>query len=892
MSNRLKWILILCLIPVICISIFILSIPLLYDKILKAELDILLKTYFKQPVTYSDIQISSTHDLPYMSVVINNFYIQDTVKNKADTSIFIKNLNISLSVKDWLIDKRYNVNKVLISQPVIKLRVFKNNSNNYSSMLLSADDSIAKVNDTAKYAFNIQKFMIMDAKLTYQDLKDKWQVTCHNLDFNSMAQITDKFQNIILQFDIEKLDIKNKKTYYIHAKPVSGKLDIKYDIANKILSINDHFLRIDKFSFGFEGALQFINNGFNAKLTFKTSETNLHSFVNLIPGIYKKNYTGLDVKGTFDLTGNLTGTYIPSQNIIPTYNLMVKLNDGFVKYEKLSQAIKNINLDMQIVGNSDKDKFQMYVHTITAVLDSNRIDGNFTMTGLNKPYVKANFNTKLELHELIHYLPLDSLELAGELSMAVQAEGVYDKDSNSFPKIDALVAYKNGYIKHMAFGHALEKVNVKAEFINNTGKWENSKMNFSDVSLLIDNEPFNFYGQIENFKDIKYNMYLKSTIDISKLNAYLPLHHSTLNGTLSIKLSAKGAVKSNTKPLINGDATINNFHFSDEDDDIDIKIKSGQIVFLPDMLIISKIQALYNDSPFALNASFMNYIPYFFDSTGRLSGNISLKIDTIDISKLIQKKQYTKDIRVANTVNKTKPQPTGFLQPFNKKDITLRLGCKYINFGKYNFTNIKTTLKVNENEINIKDTYFKTLDADIKLPTCVVNDTNVNVYIEVNNLDTRKLAALFANTDSAAKSMDSTGGILKLKYKIYSKLGKDFKPILPTITATGTINVDKLDIKGFKVLHHISKNSEHNDLHTQEIHDAVIETDIKDEIITINPFELKLGKYKVKVEGTHTFKNELNYHIRIGIPPFYKIKLPVHVTGTMQKPDIKISAKE
>jgi AsmA protein len=67
-----------------------------------------------------------------------------------------------------------------------------------------------------------------------------------------------------------------------------------------------------------------------------------------------------------------------------------------------------------------------------------------------------------------------------------------------------------------------------------------------------------------------------------------------------------------------------------------------------------------------------------------------------------------------------------------------------------------------------------------------------------------------------------------------------------------------------------------------------METMVDKGIIYVKPFSMKLAGFETDIEGKHDMNGGMNYILRMAIPPFDIVKIPLHVNGTYDKPKIHL----
>lgn len=868
-----------------------LSLPSFFDHIIKMEIGSIIKDSFNGKATYRKITVSSFSDLPYLNISLDSVILHDTTPFKHDTLFLSDRISFSLSLNDWLFDHKYVVKKINFISPRLTVKKYSRNVDNFSFLLLK--DPAAIQSDTAKFNFKINYFGIENGNIFYKDFAEKTRAIAENIYLKGTIDINNTANNLKILFSTNNVVVRHKKITYLYKNAVTADLILDYNSTTQALAFNNHAIQIDDFKFGFAGTVRQLNDTLSINVKFNTEESEIKNMMSLIPGIYRKDYDKFEASGTFSLDGEIKGLIHPKYNLVPSYFAHLRVKNGRFKYNHLPNPITDINLDMRYEKQAANPEPIFTLSKFQAKLDSNYISGVATVLGFQKPFIIGNLSTKIELHELSKYLKLDSLEIAGHVVADLMVNGIYDSDSNKFPKMMGKIELSKGYFKRIDVDHAIQNVEMETILTNNTGYIQNTSLKLSKLNVNIDGEYLEMYGKMEDFKKYNFDLFLRSNIDLSKMGKILNVDNQTLTGFVNAKVIAKGSADKFKEAYISGTATLRDIHFVNTDAELDFKVRQGSVVFSPEMILLSQFNAEVFRESFILNGTLRNFIPYFTDHKGILQAVIRINADTLNLNKFFLSVADSKPKeRDSLTVGNNTLNPTSF-GGLNSIALELKLNVNHLIYDKYTASNLVSNLKADSKSIGIQKTSFRASDASFYIPSATVSPSYFSLIIDITELDTRKLMRLFYDTPKDTISVQSeTGATLAINYKLKGDLDAKLKPILNSLNGSGLISVDKANIKGLKIFSHISKASEQTDLHHQEIHDAMIETEVKGGKVFIKPFTVKLGKYITNFEGTHSFNNEINYFIKLGVPPFQKIKIPMHVTGTLDKPEVRISTKK
>jgi AsmA protein len=86
----------------------------------------------------------------------------------------------------------------------------------------------------------------------------------------------------------------------------------------------------------------------------------------------------------------------------------------------------------------------------------------------------------------------------------------------------------------------------------------------------------------------------------------------------------------------------------------------------------------------------------------------------------------------------------------------------------------------------------------------------------------------------------------------------------------------------------VSKKTGKEAINNPDVSQVDIKTTIKNNIINIERFKFKVAGFRPRIEGQTSFDGKLNIKMRLGLPPFGIIGIPIKVTGTQDEPKVKL----
>lgn len=138
-------------------------------------------------------------------------------------------------------------------------------------------------------------------------------------------------------------------------------------------------------------------------------------------------------------------------------------------------------------------------------------------------------------------------------------------------------------------------------------------------------------------------------------------------------------------------------------------------------------------------------------------------------------------------------------------------------------------------------------------------------------------------------------------------------PVLSSLDGNGLIEVAQAVLENSKIVSGITSLTKLKDSNTIEIKDLKLKAEIKDGMLAVSPFDIKLWDYKAKVQGSTGFDGSINYLVNMEIPAGKlgsqannllasisgseatgetKIPLAINLGGTYQQPKVGLAGGE
>lgn len=576
---------------------------------------------------------------------------------------------------------------------------------------------------------------------------------------------------------------------------------------------------------------------------------------------------------------------------IPKFSLTSSVSNGYFKYASLPAAIDKINFSMNGSnpdGNYKNTKLEISDINIQAL--SNYIRGFAKLkTAENNP-IDVQLKSMINFAEIKNFYPLKDLELSGELHLDVQSKGGYNKLKKLFPVTTASIKLANGRIKTAHFDQPLEQIVVDGSLVNRDGSLRGTQLNIKPISFQMAGQPFMLKADLRNFDNMSYNVSSKGTVDIGKMYQLFAIKGYNVKGSVFTDVSFKGlqsdAMNGRYQKLNNkGRVEVKELTLESDLFPKSFFIKNGLFSFAQDKMKFERFNASYGKSDFTMSGHLGNIINYVLSEKAMLTGKFNLQT----------KQLFADEFMVYNEAPAQPGKATsgaGVIIIPNNLNVSVTADAGSVYYNGLKIKDAKGTLALNNGTMTLSQSSFNLIDAPVSMEATYKSLTPVSAsfdyHISAKEFDVSKAYKEIKLFRELATSASKIKGIIGLDYQLSGKLNKDMFPVFPSLKGGGTLSVKKISMMGFKFMNAVSKATRRDSLSNPDLSEVNIKSTIKNNIITIERFKMRVAGFRPRFEGQVSFDGRLNISGRLGLPPFGLIGIPLSITGTQDNPKVAL----
>ena len=609
---------------------------------------------------------------------------------------------------------------------------------------------------------------------------------------------------------------------------------------------------------------------------------------------------GLEAKGHLSFHGKADGNFIQTQNTkklrpdtiitsIPIFQLTASFRNGYFKYPSLPKAVDKVSFDVAAnCPDSDYKKSTLVFSNINATLANNFLKGYMKFSGAEDFPMDIDLKGLLHLADIKEFYPIDSLELKGNMAMEIVAKGKYNKAKKIFPITNANFKMEDGFIKTKYYPHPIEKISVDASISCTGPSTKDVSIDIKPIGIVFENQPFTLTANLKNLDNLKYDIASKGTLDIGKIYQVFSRKGIDVKGFVSTDVKLSGlqsdAMNGFYERLRNaGTLSVKDISIKTDYYPYAFLINSGVFRFKEDKIWFESFKGTYLKSDYELTGYLNNTINYALKNEP-LHGQFNLKSNLI-----------IADDFMAFSGDTTQKSETGvFIVPANL-DLNFIADVKKVKYNGMDINKAKGEMELKQSVMTLKKTGFELIGAPVMMDATYQSlspkRAEFSYHINAKDFDIKKAyheIKLFHDMASAAASAE---GIVSLDYHLKGKLNATMFPVYPSLEGGGVLSVKAVKMKGFKLFSAAGKAAGKDSLTgNSDISKVDIKTTIKNNIITIEQTKIRVFPFRLRIAGQASFDGQMNLKFRIGLPPLGIFGIPMNITGTQDKPIIKMSS--
>lgn len=887
-------------ISILSILFLMFIIPIVFPGTISKQVKIFANKHLNGELDYGKTRLTFFRHFPSLTVSVDDFFLKGSKPYEKDTLLYAEDVSVGINLKNLIFDGEVKIDEIYVNNAYANVRVNSKGEANYNVYIPKPD------NDTTQEGASVKLDLIKlrNWKIKYNDHAANILVNADGLDYTGRGGLSEDIFDLETDLQIEKIDFALNRIYYARQKTIDADLITRINTNALTFVLRKNELKINDLPLRFNGFLTILSDGYKLDINAASQKTTIKDMISVLPPQYLDWAKDTKIEGNSDLFFSLKGQFSELKNLKPDLKARFFIKDGFISARQAPVPMENLNLNLNVeLPSLDTEQMVLNLERLNFDLgENNRFRAVVRTKGLNEMQVDANIQGAVNLQTLDQALGLKEFDVKGLLNTDIKSKGVFSIDKKLFPKTNGTLTIKNGWLKTEYYPNAIQNIQIVANIHNTDGTFKSLGVKLDPFRFDFEGNPVFVTADLQDFEDLLYKVRAKGTLNVGRIYKVFAQEGFDVTGLVIADLSLNGrqsyATTGQYSKLDNkGTLILKNIKATTEFLPKSFFIKEGNFEFENEKMWFRKFYASYGKSDFALNGHLLNTINYFIESNGTLHGNFNLKSNYILVDEFMALEEgdnNDKSLKV-EYAKEDNPQSSGVVIMPKDLDISLDADVKKVEFKGLGLNNLNGQAAINKGEVFLRNTSFDIIGSKMTIDARYQDESpitaNFDVGLKVDNFSVQrayKEIDMFREMATAAKDAQ---GIISIDYTIKGDFDENMNPIYPSLEGGGVINLKDVQVKNLKMFAVIGKETGAEQFNNPDMKGVDIETHIKNNLIHIDKFTFKVSVLRPSVKGTTSFNGLLDLRVRIGLPPGGWIGFPIVVTGTHEKPKIKIFSK-
>ena len=819
-------------------------------------------------VDFKDVNISLFRHFPHAAVGLENLQVIGIGDFSKDTLIAAKQIDVAMNLMSLFGGSEMKIYTITIDKPRIHAIVNKEGKANWD--ITKPDTTSTQQEEESDFRMSLKKYSINDAYVSYVDIPGNMSSEIFHLNHSGSGDFTSDLFTLKTKTSAESVSFSYENIPYLFNANTSLDADILVDNKNDKYTFKTDDIALNDLKLSSEGYFQFVNDStYGMDIKFNAPSTEFKTLLSLVPAIYNNDFSKIKTSGKAVFNGFVKGEYNSVK--IPAYQINLNVENGFFQYPDLPQPVKNIELAAK-VDNPDGITDHTVVDISKGHIEFGNYPFDFTLL-LKNPmtvqYIEAAIKGKLNLAQVTKFV-----KLSGDTKLS----GLLDADASAKGNLAVIMQQKpgpfsaNGFVNitnlnysSKDFPQPISNSNIQIKFENPDGVADHTVIQIPAAHLEIGNNPIDFNVLIKNPATVLYfDGAAKGKFNLASVSQFTTLEPGTkLSGMLAADISFKGnkaAIDKKDYEKINsaGTFSVSDVNYVSRDYPGGINVNNAVFTFNPKNITLNTLNAEYLKSKITANGSIDNAIGYALKDEP-IAGNLNVHADKLNLN----------DFMGTDTAASDGAASDPFPVPQNI-DFTLNAGVDKLTYDKTEYDNVKGTVVIKDETVNLKDLQMNALGGAIGLngSYSTKNDKkhpDISLAYDVKNLDAEKTFYAFNTVQKLMPVGKFISGVINSQLTINGRLGSDMMPDLMALSGKGDVLLNGF-LKKFAPVEKLAQTLNVSELSDFALKDIKTYFDFANGKVLVKPFKVKVKGIDMEIGGMHGLDQSIDYVIGMKVP--------------------------
>lgn len=567
---------------------------------------------------------------------------------------------------------------------------------------------------------------------------------------------------------------------------------------------------------------------------------------------------------------NLSGNFSSKKYSLET------TSDLFVNFIKTDSTNflrkKNIHSEVSVNVDNEIQSYKIEKAKIRIEELLFEVVGN-VLRANNQLIMNLGFNGKnMDIKSVLSLIPnkykskINDYKSEGEFYFDATVQGTFS--DNQTPQVKADFGIKNADITQIKENIVLHNVNLEGHYSDGSkGRPDLSELILSAFSATINQGSITGELAVHNLNSPSYSGKIKADIRLEELQNFIKIDTiETVTGQLKMDAQFSSSGKGTNSNYYENITTSGDFELVE----MNMKLKNdpllfhdinGNFKFNNNDLMVEDLTGKVSNSDFQLKGFFRNMIGFILKKDQDILVDATLYSKNINLNEILANNEEEIEKEIKKNSYKLK-----FSEHIN---VNLNSEIQHLEFRKFEATNIKGLIKLNNKKLFMDPVTLSTMNGTITTSGLIDGSDStklmVNCFSEVNKISITKMFESCENFGQTTIIDKNIKGTASVKIQFNAILSPELQIDMDKLYAAIDMTIENGELNNVESMKSLSRFIEIKELENVRFATLQNQIEIKNKVINIPKMDIKSNAINIVSSGTHTFNNEINYKIKLSL---------------------------
>jgi len=473
-----------------------------------------------------------------------------------------------------------------------------------------------------------------------------------------------------------------------------------------------------------------------------------------------------------------------------------------------------------------------------------------------------------DIQTLVSFLPestagsLAQYRSDGEVYFKARLTGELGKNAN--PSLNIDFGCTRATLYHPTYKSRIEGATLEGSFkTNDVMNTAVGRLSLKNISGKLNGEPFAGNLTINNFNSPDVVCDFKGRVDAAALLGFYPIEQvRSASGSLLANVSFNGKIdllkKKSTAQKVSTQGTIDlqNIAFNFGKDNTRIEQLSGNLQFSNNDLALSNVSGQLGNSDFTLNGFFKNIITFLLFDNQQIGIETDLKSRFLDVDQLFA-------MGFGNSANGTAQEYEFSIS----RNINMNFNCdvQSLRYKRFHANDLKGDLLVKNEMAVSRNITFRSMGGNMTLSGIVDSHNKKAIDVvstfRLNGIYIDSIFYVFENFKQEFIQDKHLKGQTTAEVNLEMTLNPNLRLFQETLTGDITASIKNGELNNFEPMKKLNRFLNDEGLSHLRFSELKNDIHIENKTIYIPQMEVRTNVTSLRLSGTHTFDQRIDYHI-------------------------------